>query len=226
MKFVHPLKSAFMKATGHPLFQRLNDNAGMVCGVLFSVNDLYLTSRNFIERGSLKISFPPANADEWLTAAGLIFIGTSAAFMSVDKYKWMKKPIGVAVTLAGTFMTVAGNTMGPGMYAASIAPIITGLSMIFEDKANSMVSTDDENSGLISKLKNFYFKYPVLSMSFVQTGSAASSLAQAVSNGDKGLGLFSVAWMVANTVFALTDNNLSAKIRANARPQNMEPVSP
>lgn len=216
MKLVSQIRSAFMKASGHPLFQKLNDNAAKATSVVFTLGDSFLTSMQYWKTGSMAMAFPPQTSAEWLTLSGGLFLLGNIAFYSVDRFNWMKRPIGVSVTAAGLCLGASAADQGMGMYVAAVAPILTGISLMFENAANSLSERVSGLSGKVARAAEFYLKYPVASIAGVHLVSSSVSLMQSIAKNDIPMSIYSAGWIGGTICFALTDNNMKEQVRANA----------
>jgi len=221
MKFVSKTRSAFMKAAGHPALQMINEHAAKITAITFGAADTFLMTMNYLKNGSIKINMPPANADQWTSLSGLTYITASAIFMGGDKFNWIKKPVGALSCVGGLAMAAAAGDGDSAFYVTGAAPVITGLSMLFEEQANRAAEKISSVKNYFAKAAQVYLDYPVATMAGVQMVSAMSALGQGIMDPQQHLMIpYALSWIFGNMVFALTDNNVRSAIRSAANADN------
>lgn len=227
MKFRSTLQSSFLKAAGYKTIEVFNENAAKITGVVFGVSDAFLTSFNYLKNGTLAISLPPT-PDQYISLSGASYLSASGLFMAADRFPVMKKPVGFLSLLGGAFAIAAGYGSGtPEFYGTAVPPMLTGLSMMFENSANKFAENFANAKTKIAEVGKFYLKYPVATMAIIQNVGACFAFAAGINNPDQRLMIaYAALWVLGNGTMALTDNNVKDRVRRTYQRPSAEPATP
>lgn len=220
MRFRSSLQSSFLKAAGHKTVEMFNENAAKITGVVFGASDAFLTSFNYLKNGTLAIDLPWPTPDQFLSLSGGSYLSASALFLGADRFPALKKPVGALSLIGGAFAIAAGYGSGTWeLYGTAVPPMLTGLSMMFENSVNAMAEQFANARNRAAAVGRFYMKYPVATMAMVQNAGAAFAFSAGINNPDQRMLIgYAALWVLGNATMALTDNNVKERVRRLYRP--------